>query len=45
MYELADRLGQPLQVVLDMTVEEYNHWFTFLKVKDQLMRKKTHGKK
>lgn len=44
MYELAERLGQPLQTVLDMTVEEYQHWFTFLKVKAELQRKHSDGK-
>lgn len=33
MYYLAEHLGQPLQAVLDMTADEYNHWFTYLKLK------------
>jgi len=35
MYQLANHLGQPLSVVLDMTVDEYNHWFTFIKIKTE----------
>jgi len=38
MYELADRLGQPLQVILDMTVSEFQHWFTFLRLKDAKLK-------
>jgi hypothetical protein len=38
MFELADRLGQPLQVILDMTVSEFQHWFTFLKLKDERLK-------
>lgn len=45
MFELAERLGQPLQTVLDMTVEEYQHWFTFIKVKAGLQRKQANGKR
>lgn len=33
MYEIAHTLGQPLSVVLDMTVDEFTHWFTFLRLK------------
>jgi hypothetical protein len=39
MYELADYLGQPLSVILDMTVSEYEHWFTFIKLKNDRARK------
>lgn len=42
MYHLAEHLGQPLQTVLDMTVEEYNHWFAYLKIK--ALREKNNGK-
>jgi len=37
MFELASRLGQPLSVVLDMTVNEFNHWFTYYRVKQELV--------
>jgi hypothetical protein len=35
MYELASTLGQPLSVILDMTEEEFLHWFTYYRVKDK----------
>ncbi len=35
MYEIAHTLGQPLSVVLAMTVDEFTHWFTFLRVKSE----------
>lgn len=37
MYELAERLGQPLATILDMTVAEFDHWWTFFKVKREKM--------
>lgn len=33
MFFLAEHLGQPLSAVLDMTVDEYNHWFSYLRIK------------
>jgi len=33
MYFLAEHLGQPLSTIYEMTVDEFNHWFTFLKIK------------
>tara|TARA_R110000796_G_scaffold109264_1_gene220642 strand:+ start:682 stop:804 length:123 start_codon:yes stop_codon:yes gene_type:complete len=33
MYQLAEHLGQPLSTIYEMTVDEFNHWFTFLKLK------------
>jgi hypothetical protein len=33
MYSLADYLGQPLSTIYAMTVDEFNHWFTFIKLK------------
>jgi hypothetical protein len=39
MYELADYLGQPLSVILEMTVDEYQHWFTFIRLKSERARK------
>lgn len=35
MYYLAEHLGQPLSVVLDMTADEYHHWFTYLRIKSE----------
>lgn len=35
MYELADHLGQPLSTVLSMTENEYNHWWTFLRIRQE----------
>jgi hypothetical protein len=44
MYELAQTLGQPLSVVLEMTVDEFHHWYTFLRLKHEKGNKK-HGRK
>jgi len=33
MYYLAEHLGQPLSTILEMTVTEFRHWFTYLRVK------------
>lgn len=41
MYELAERLGQPLSTILEMTVTEFDHWWTFFKIKAE----KTNGSK
>lgn len=35
MYSLAERLGQPLSAVLAMTMDEYNHWFTFFRLQQE----------
>jgi hypothetical protein len=35
MYELAERLGQPLSTIMDMTVAEFDHWWTFLRMKQE----------
>ena len=35
MYELADHLGQPLSTILSMTENEYNHWWTFLRLRQE----------
>lgn len=42
MYHLAEHLGQPLSTVLEMTADEYNHWFTYLNIKAE--RQKNDGK-
>lgn len=42
MFQLAEHLGQPLSTVLSMTVDEYNHWFTYLKIKAE--RQKNNGR-
>jgi hypothetical protein len=39
MYQLAEHLGQPLSTVLEMTVDEYQHWFTYLRIKQEKMSK------
>lgn len=39
MYTLAERLGHPLSVIMAMTMEEYNHWFTFLRLQQQRAKK------
>jgi hypothetical protein len=39
MYTLADHLGQPLSSILAMTVNEYDHWFTFLRLKGERAKK------
>jgi hypothetical protein len=39
MYQLAEHLGQPLSTVLEMTMDEYNHWFTYLRIKHEKMEK------
>lgn len=41
MYQLAEHLGQPLSTILAMTVNEFNHWFIYLRIKDE--RIKEHG--
>jgi hypothetical protein len=41
MYHLAEHLGQPLSTILEMTVTEFNHWFTYLRLK----REKSDGSK
>ena len=37
MYELASRLGQPLSVIQQMTVDEFNHWWTFYRLRKDKM--------
>lgn len=39
MYELADKLGQPLSVIMEMTVSEFDHWWTFFKLRQQRQEK------
>lgn len=39
MYELASHLGQPLSVILGMTVDEYHHWYTYLRIKSEREKK------
>ena len=41
MYNLAEHLGQPLSTILDMTVTEFNHWFTYLRIKGERQQGKT----
>ncbi len=35
MYQLAEHLGQPLSTILAMTASEFNHWFTYLRLKHE----------
>ena len=35
MYELANHLGEPLSTVLAMTEDEFNHWWTFLRIRQE----------
>lgn len=35
MYELAHELRQPLSAIFEMTIDEFTHWFTFLKIKHE----------
>ena len=35
MYELANHLGEPLSTVLAMTENEFNHWWTFLRIRQE----------
>jgi len=44
MYQLAEHLGQPLSTILSMTVDEFSHWFTYLKIKNQKMKESSDGK-
>ena len=40
MYQLAEHLGQPLSTILSMTADEFAHWFTYLKIKNQKMKER-----
>jgi hypothetical protein len=40
MYELAEHLGQPLSVILEMTADEYHHWWTFMRLKSERAKRK-----
>lgn len=35
MYELAYELRQPLSAIFEMTIDEFTHWFTFLKIRHE----------
>jgi len=35
MYELASSLGQPLSTILEMTEEEFHHWFVYYNLKNK----------
>lgn len=39
MYDLADYLKQPLKVIMEMTVSEFDHWHTYLKLKHERLSK------
>jgi hypothetical protein len=42
MYQLAEHLGQPLSTILAMTVNEFTHWFEYLRLKEKKIKEK-HG--
>jgi hypothetical protein len=37
MFELASRLGQPLSVIMDMTADEFEHWFVYYRIKQEMV--------
>ncbi len=39
MFQLAEHLGQPLSVILQMSADEYYHWFTYLRLKAEEIAK------
>lgn len=39
MYQLAEHLGQPISVILQMSADEYYHWFTYLRLKAEEIAK------
>lgn len=43
MYQLAEHLGQPLSTVLAMTADEFNYWFTYLRLKNEKIEASKHG--
>jgi len=43
MYELANHLGEPLSTVLAMTEDEFNHWWTFLRLRQEKIDGNTKG--
>jgi len=38
MYNLAEHLGQPLSTIQDMTVAEFGHWYTYLRLKNDRLK-------
>jgi len=44
MYELASRLGQTITTIQQMTVDVFNHWWTFFRLKQEVSDGK-HGQK
>jgi len=44
MYQLAEHLGQPLSTVLQMTVDEFQHWFTYLRLKQNKLEASKNGR-
>ena len=43
MYQLAEHLGQPLATILGMTVDEFNHWFAYLQIKNRKIKEASDG--
>jgi hypothetical protein len=38
MFQLAEHLGQPLSTILAMTANEFNSWFTYLRIKNDKIK-------
>lgn len=38
MFQLAEHLGQPLSTILAMTADEFNYWFTYLRIKNDKIK-------
>lgn len=43
MFQLAEHLGQPLNTILEMTVDEFQHWFTYFRIKASKVKDKNNG--
>lgn len=43
MFQLAEHLGQPISVILQMSADEYYHWFTYLRLKAEEISKHDSG--
>jgi hypothetical protein len=39
MFQLSEHLGQPLSTILAMTANEFNGWFTYLRIKNEKVNK------
>jgi hypothetical protein len=43
MYQLAEHLGQPLSTILAMTANEFYHWLTYLRLKNEKIEATKNG--